>query len=214
MAESTTETPVLDLLANMTANSMAASSLDPETLMLVRIAALVAVDAPLFSYVMNLEVASELDIDPERIRGVLAAVAPIVGTPRVASATGKLVEALAVEIEIAEFEEEEGEEGEEAEEPTDEYEEEEGEEAKEQTEEDEEEEGEEAEEPTDEYEEEEGEEAEEPTDEYEEEEGEEAEEPTDEYEEEEASRDKQPEEPVARSPRRRRSASPASRRRG
>jgi alkylhydroperoxidase/carboxymuconolactone decarboxylase family protein YurZ len=199
MAESTTETPVLDLLANMTANSMAASSLDPETLMLVRIAALVAVDAPLFSYVMNLEVASELDIDPERIRGVLAAVAPIVGTPRVASATGKLVEALAVEIEIAEFEEEEGEEGEEAEEPTDEYEEEEGEEA---------------EEPTDEYEEEEGEEAEEPTDEYEEEEGEEAEEPTDEYEEQEASRDKQPEEPVARSPRRRRSASPASRRRG
>jgi hypothetical protein len=133
---------------------------------------------------MNLEVASELDIDPERIRGVLAAVAPIVGTPRVASATGKLVEALAVEIEIAEFEEEEGEEGEEAEEPTDEYEEEEGEEA------------------------------EEPTDEYEEEEGEEAEEPTDEYEEQEASRDKQPEEPVARSPRRRRSASPASRRRG
>ena len=115
MAESTTETPVLDLLANMTADSMAASSLDPETLMLVRIAALVAVDAPLFSYVMNLEVASELDIDPERIRGVLAAVAPIVGTPRVASATGKIVEALAVEIEIAEFEEEEGEE---AEEPT------------------------------------------------------------------------------------------------
>src|SRR5215203_4138016 len=181
MAESTTETPVLDLLANMTANSMAASSLDPETLMLVRIAALVAVDAPLFSYVMNLEVASELDIDPERIRGVLAAVAPIVGKPRVASATGKIVEALAVEIEIAEFEEEEGE-------------------------------G--VEEPIDEYEEQEGEKAEEPTDEYEEEEGEEAEEPTDESEEQEASRDKQPEEPVARSPRRRRSASPAGRRRG
>jgi hypothetical protein len=63
-------------------------------------------------------------------------------------------------------------------------------------------------------EEEEGEEAEEPTDEYEEEEGEEAEEPTDESGEQEASRDKQPEEPVARSPRRRRSASPAGRRRG
>lgn len=105
MAESTSETPVLDLLANMTADSVAASSLDPETLMLVRIAALVAVDAPSFSYLMNLEVASELDVDPERIRGVLAAVAPIVGTPRVASATGKIVEALAVEIEIAEFEE-------------------------------------------------------------------------------------------------------------
>jgi alkylhydroperoxidase/carboxymuconolactone decarboxylase family protein YurZ len=105
MTESTSETPVLDLLADMTANSVAASSLDPETLMLVRIAALVAVDAPSFSYVLNLEVASELDIDPERIRGVLAAIAPIVGTPRVASATGKIVEALAVEMEIAELEE-------------------------------------------------------------------------------------------------------------
>jgi 4-carboxymuconolactone decarboxylase len=106
MAEPTSETPVLDLLANMTTDSLAASSLDPETLMLVRIAALVAVDAPSFSYLMNLEVASELGIDPERIRGVLAAIAPIVGTPRVASATGKIVEALAVEIEIAELEEE------------------------------------------------------------------------------------------------------------
>jgi alkylhydroperoxidase/carboxymuconolactone decarboxylase family protein YurZ len=105
MAESTSETPVLDLLADMTASSVAASSLDPETLMLVRIAALVAVDAPSFSYVLNLELASELDIDPERIRGVLAAIAPIVGTPRVASATGKIVEALAVEMEIAELEE-------------------------------------------------------------------------------------------------------------
>ena len=105
MAESTSETPVLDLLAQMTADSVAASSLDPETLMLVRVAALVAVDAPSFSYLLNLEVASELEIDRERIRGVLAAIAPIVGTPRVASATGKIVEALAIELEIAELEE-------------------------------------------------------------------------------------------------------------
>ena len=46
MSESTSETPVLDLLASMTADSLEASSLDPETLVLVRIAALVAVDAP------------------------------------------------------------------------------------------------------------------------------------------------------------------------
>ena len=72
----------------------------------------------------------------------------------------------------------------------------------------------EAEEPTDEYEEQEDEEAEEPTDEYEEQEDEEAEEPTDESEEQEASQEEEPEEPVARSPRRRRSASPAGRRRG
>ena len=38
-----------------------------------------------------------------RGRGVLAAVAPIVGTARVASATGKIVEALEIDLEIAEI---------------------------------------------------------------------------------------------------------------
>ena len=107
MADPTTDTPVLDLLASMTADSIAASSLDGETLLLVRIAALVAVDAPPVSYALNLEVAGEAGLDPERLRGVLAAIAPIVGTARVASATGNIVKALAVEMEIAELEEEE-----------------------------------------------------------------------------------------------------------
>ena len=57
------DTPVLDLLASMTADSIEASSLDPETLVLVRIAALVAVDAAPMSYVANLEVVSDLEID-------------------------------------------------------------------------------------------------------------------------------------------------------
>ena len=47
MAEST-ETPVLDLLARMTADSIEASSLDAETLILARIAALVAAGASKF----------------------------------------------------------------------------------------------------------------------------------------------------------------------
>jgi 4-carboxymuconolactone decarboxylase len=107
MAGSTSETPVLDLLASMTADSVEASSLDPQTLMLVRVAALVAVDAPPASYLLNLGVAREIGIDPEQVRGVLAAVAPIVGTARVASATGKIVDALDVAIEVAELEEQE-----------------------------------------------------------------------------------------------------------
>ena len=102
MAGSTSETPVLDLLASMTADSIEASSLDAETLALVRIAALVAVDAPAVSYLMNLAAASELGVDAEQVRGVLAAVAPIVGTARVASATGKIASALEVAIEVAE----------------------------------------------------------------------------------------------------------------
>ena len=109
MAE-TTETPVLDLLASMTADSIEAADLDPETLMLVRIAALVAVDAPPVSYLMNLGVASELDIDAEKMRGVLAAVAPIVGTARVMSASGKILEALEIDLEMVALDAKAGEE--------------------------------------------------------------------------------------------------------
>ncbi len=105
MSESTNETPVLDLLASMTADSLEASDLDAETLMLVRIAALAAVDAPPVSYMLNLEAATDVGIDGEQVRGVLAAIAPIVGTARVASATGNIVKALAIEIETAELDE-------------------------------------------------------------------------------------------------------------
>ena len=99
--------PVLDLLASMTADSLEASDLDPESLMLVRIAALVAVDAPPASYLLNLGVASEMGIGVEDVQDVLMAIAPIVGTARVASATGNIMRALGFAIEVAELEEEE-----------------------------------------------------------------------------------------------------------
>ena len=101
MTEATSETPVLDLLASMTADSAAASSLDVQTLALVRIAALAAVDAPPVSYLLNLAAASEVGIDPEEVRGALIAIAPIVGTARVASATGKIVDALDIALDVA-----------------------------------------------------------------------------------------------------------------
>jgi alkylhydroperoxidase/carboxymuconolactone decarboxylase family protein YurZ len=100
------ETPVLDLLATMTAASIKASSLDERTLMLVRIAALVAVEAPPASYLMNLGAVGEACLEAEDILGVLAAVAPIVGTARVVSAAGNIARALGIAIELAELEDE------------------------------------------------------------------------------------------------------------
>jgi hypothetical protein len=99
------ETPVLDLLASMTADSLEASDLDPRTLMAVRIAALAAVDAPPISYALNLEAAAATGVDADDVRGVLTAIAPIVGTARVASATASIVDALAIELEVAMLEE-------------------------------------------------------------------------------------------------------------
>lgn len=104
MSQPGSETPVLDLLKTMTAESLEASSLDAEALMLVRIAALVAVDAPPASYMLNLAAARDVGIDEEKVRGVLAAIAPIVGTARVVSAMGNVVRALGLAIELAELE--------------------------------------------------------------------------------------------------------------
>ena len=103
MAASPAETPVLDLLASMTADSIEVSSLEPRSLMLVRIAALAAVDAPPASYLLNLGAAADAGVDAEQVRGVLAAIAPIVGTARVASAIGAIADALEVVIEAAEL---------------------------------------------------------------------------------------------------------------
>jgi hypothetical protein len=101
MADQTDETPVLDLLASMTASSLEASSLDTETLMLVRIAALVAVGAPPASYLLNLPAAGESGVGVEQLQGVLAGVAPIVGTARVVAASGNIVKALGIALELA-----------------------------------------------------------------------------------------------------------------
>jgi hypothetical protein len=97
MAQQASETPVLDLLAGMTALSVEASTLDTQGLMLARIAALVAVDAPPISYALNLRAAGQAEVTAEQVRGVFAAIAPIVGTARIAAATGAIVKALALE---------------------------------------------------------------------------------------------------------------------
>ena len=107
MAGEMVDAPVLDLLARMTADSLEATSLDAETLMLVRIAALAAVDAPPVSYLLNLGPAADVGVELDDVRGVLMAIAPIVGTARVASATGNIMRALGFAIELAELEEEE-----------------------------------------------------------------------------------------------------------
>jgi hypothetical protein len=104
MADETTQTPVLDLLAKMTADSLEATGLDAKTFMLVRFAALVAVDAPPASYLMNIAAASEVGLDDDAAQDVLAAIAPIVGTARTVSAASKIVRALGLAVAIADAE--------------------------------------------------------------------------------------------------------------
>jgi alkylhydroperoxidase/carboxymuconolactone decarboxylase family protein YurZ len=100
MAEQSGGGSIIDLLTSMTTESMEASGLDEATLMLVRIAALIAVDAPAASYLLNVGVAGEAGVSTEQVEGVLAAVAPIVGTARVASAVTHMAQALGMAIDL------------------------------------------------------------------------------------------------------------------
>ena len=98
------DTPVLDTLAEITAVSLDHGSLEEREHMLARLAALVAVDAPAASYLLNFGAAVDVGVTLEDVQGVLVAVAPIVGTTRVVSAAGKITQALGFVIEIAEAE--------------------------------------------------------------------------------------------------------------
>ena len=69
------------------------AELDAKTYRLVQIAALVALDGPLISWVAQLDAADEAKLDLEQILGALVAVAPIVGSLRVVSAGRKIVRA-------------------------------------------------------------------------------------------------------------------------
>jgi hypothetical protein len=97
----------LDLLTTMTAASLEQSELDPRSLMLVRLAALAAVDAPPVSYLVNLAFADDVDVDAKDVEQVLIGIAPVVGSARVAAAGGRIARALGFAIAVAEAELEE-----------------------------------------------------------------------------------------------------------
>jgi len=105
------ETPVLDTLADITAASLAHNSLPPRELMLVRIAALIAVDAPPASYLANAAAAADSGITADDIQAVMIGVAPLVGTARVVSAGGNILRALGFAIAVADAEMAEEDEG-------------------------------------------------------------------------------------------------------
>src|SRR5262245_41132173 len=63
--------------------------LDPRTFALVKIAALIALDAAPASYAWQIANALEENVEPEEILGVLLAVAPQVGGPRVVAAASE-----------------------------------------------------------------------------------------------------------------------------
>jgi len=90
---------VVASLLEMQLHNLEASGLDPRTYSLVKIAALIALDAPPASYVAQVEFAREAGVDPDEILRVLVAVAPQVGLPRAVAAAPELMLALGLDPE-------------------------------------------------------------------------------------------------------------------
>lgn len=91
----------MDTLAAMTLDSLERCGMEPEGIILIRIAALVAMDAPAVSYLAHFEAGAGTTLTPEQIQDVLVAVAPVVGTARVMAAATHIAEALGIEIAAA-----------------------------------------------------------------------------------------------------------------
>jgi 4-carboxymuconolactone decarboxylase len=84
--------PIIETLAMMHLDTLERSGLDERTYHLVRLGALVAMDAAPISYLVNLEVAADDGVTAQDAAGCLVAVAPIVGSARVVSAAGNVLQ--------------------------------------------------------------------------------------------------------------------------
>ena len=84
-------------LLEMQLHNLEASGLDPRTYSLVKIAALIALDAPPASYTTQVEFARAAGVEPGEILSVLIAVAPQVGLPRAVAAAPELMLALGLD---------------------------------------------------------------------------------------------------------------------
>jgi hypothetical protein len=97
-------TPVLDTIVDITTASIEHNSVSPRDFMLARLAALIAVDAPPASYLANASSVERAGLTATDIEGIMIAVAPVVGTPRVMSAAGHILRALGFAIAVADGE--------------------------------------------------------------------------------------------------------------
>jgi 4-carboxymuconolactone decarboxylase len=97
-AISTSDMSFLEEAMGLREMSLERSGLDPRSFALVKIAALIALDAPPASYAWQVANALDAGVSPEDVLGVLRAVAPQVGGPRVVAAAPEIMLALGLSL--------------------------------------------------------------------------------------------------------------------
>jgi 4-carboxymuconolactone decarboxylase len=94
------EAPLLERLLSVQLDNLDASGLDPRSYAMVKIATLIAVDAPPASYVAQLAFAQEAGVTADDVIGVLVAAAPQVGIPKVVAAAPEIMLALELSLDV------------------------------------------------------------------------------------------------------------------
>jgi alkylhydroperoxidase/carboxymuconolactone decarboxylase family protein YurZ len=95
-ALATSDNMIEDLL-NMQESNIESSGLDPHTWSLVKLAALVSIDAAPASYIWHITTAQQAGVTPEEMVGVLIALAPTVGLARIVAAAPEIAIGLGLE---------------------------------------------------------------------------------------------------------------------
>ena len=98
------ENPVLETIGAITDAALGRSDLPADALLMIRVAALAAVDARPISYLAHVGPAIESGVTAKDVQNVLVAVAPIIGTARTMSAAINITEALGFAIAVVEDE--------------------------------------------------------------------------------------------------------------
>jgi len=93
---------LIERLVNVQMGNIEASGLDPRTHALVRIAALLALDAAPASFAWQVGVGMESGVSQEEIMGVIVAVAPTVGMAKIVATAPEI--AYAMDLELGEIE--------------------------------------------------------------------------------------------------------------
>ena len=90
---------LIERLLKVQFDNIAESGLDPRSHALARIAALIALDAPPASFAWQVSLGMQSGLTPEEIVGVLVALAPTVGIPKIVASAPEIAFALQMNIE-------------------------------------------------------------------------------------------------------------------
>ena len=98
------DNPVLETVAAITAASLERCDLPADAVVMIRLAALAAVDAEPISYLARVGPSMDTGVTLEDVQNVLVAVAPIIGAARTLSAAVNITEALGFAVAVMEAE--------------------------------------------------------------------------------------------------------------